>query len=156
MFDNPSDGARSFSLRTQDGKHAIKASDLSHGTLLALAILTLSYLPESASLVCIEEPDRGIHPRLLRNVRDALYRLAYPSEYGEKRAPIQVVVTTHSPYLLDLYKDEPDGVVIAQKGEQGTTFKRLSDLPNIEEILRDGHLGDVWYSGILGGVPAHS
>ena len=42
---------------------------------------------------------------------------------------------------------------IALSTEDNVLFHRLSDMPNIEEILADSHLGDAWYSGILGGVP---
>ena len=153
LFDTLSEGRRVFLLRTRKGQHKIPANDLSQGTLLALTILTLGYLLEPPSLVGLEEPDRGIHPRLLRQIQDALYRLSYPENFGEKREPVQVIATTHSPYLLDLYKDHPEEIVIAQKTQDGAVFERLSEQPHIMEILGDAPLGDVWYSGVLGGVP---
>ncbi len=154
LFDTPQTGYRTFMLRTRQGHHAIPAGDLSQGTLLALALLTLAYLPDPPPIVGLEEPDRGIHPRLLRDIQDALYRLSYPESFGEKRKPVQVVATTHSPYFLDLYRDHPEEVVIAHRVGQNVRFERLSDRPDIKEILGDAHLGDVWYSGILGGVPS--
>jgi predicted ATPase len=153
LFDVPASGNRAFKLRNKSGQFSIPAKDLSHGTLLALAILTLAYLPDPPSLVCLEEPDRGIHPRLLREVQDALYRLAYAERYSETRQPVQVLVTTHSPYLLDLYKDYPEQIVVAQRVGDEARFERLSDQPHIEEILEGASLGEIWYSGILGGVP---
>jgi len=155
LFETPQPGTRSILLRTRRGQHKIAATDLSQGSLMALAMLTLAYLPNPPSVVCLEEPDRGIHPRLLRDVQEALYRLSFPESYSEEREPVQVIATTHSPYLLDLYRDHPEQVVIANKTEEGTKFERLSEQPYIEEILRDSHLGDVWYTGVLGGVPAH-
>jgi predicted ATPase len=154
LFETPTAGFKSFLLRTHEGQHPIPAKQLSQGTLLTLAILTLAHLPQPPSLLCLEEPDRGIHPRLLQHVRDALYRLSHPESVGEKRPPVQVIATTHSPYFLDLYKDRPEEIVIAHKEKQGCVFKRLVDQPDLKEILGDAHLGDVWYSGILGGVPA--
>jgi predicted ATPase len=153
LFDTLGGGQRSFMLRTSIGGYRIAAPDLSHGTLLALAILTLAYVPEPPPIVCLEEPDRGIHPRLLQDVRDALYRLCYPENYGEKREPVQVIATTHSPYMLDSYREHPEEVIIAQKGPTGATFERLSERDDLAETLGEAHLGDVWYSGILGGVP---
>ena len=153
LFDTPSPGNRGIKLRTRQGQHAIAAADVSQGTLLALAILTLAYLPEPPSIVGLEEPDRGIHPRLLRDVRDALYRLAYPDQFGEEREPVQVIATTHSPYMLDLFRDRPEEVVIAHKEGQEARFERLTDRPDVDQILQDAHLGDLWYSGVLGGVP---
>src|SRR5262245_34594208 len=154
LVETPNAGYRAFLLRTREGHHKIPAAELSHGTLLALAMLTLAYLPDPPSVVCLEDPDRGLHPRLLRDVQDALYRLAYPENFGEDRKPVQVIATTHSPYFLDVYRDHPEEVVIAEKTEQGTQFKRLSDHPHLDEILRDSHLGEIWYTGVLGGVPA--
>lgn len=104
-------------------------------------------------MVCLEEPDRGIHPRLYREIQDALYRLAYPASYELNRKPVQVLVTTHSPYLLDLHREHPEEVVIAQKNGTSATFQKLTDREDIEELLSEASLGELWYSGVLGGVP---
>jgi hypothetical protein len=64
-----------------------------------------------------------------------------------------VIATTHSPYFLDLFKDHPEEVVIAEKTREGARFERLSDRSDIGEILADAPLGEVWYTGVLGGVP---
>ena len=144
---------RAFMLRTRFGSHPIRAAQLSQGTLLALAFLTTAYLPQPPAIICFEEPEHGIHPRLLREIQDAMYRLAYPENYGEERAAVQVIATTHSPYLLDLYKDHPEEIVIAEKTEQGAGFRRLTDTPHLEDILQGAPLGEVWYSGIFGGMP---
>jgi predicted ATPase len=155
LFEVPNTGYRAFLLRTKIGQHKIKAEDLSDGTRLALAYLTIAYLPNPPKIVCFEEPERGIHPRLLNNIQEAMYRLAFPANYGENREPIQVVATTHSPYLLDLYKDNPEEIVIAEKDENGVHFQNLSKMKNIDKILQGGEsLGEVWFTGILGGVPA--
>lgn len=153
LFDTPFPGQRSFKLRTRREQCPIQARNLSDGTLVALAILSLAYMRDPPPLVCFEEPDHGLHPRLMRDVRDAMYRLAYPEQHGETREPVQVIATTHSPILLDLFRDHPEEVVIANKSGTEATFQRLIDLPNYEEILADSSLGDAWYSGVLGGVP---
>ena len=154
LFETPADGHRSINLRMKRSGVALQARDLSQGTLQALAILTLAYLPDPPRVIGIEEPDRGIHPRLLRQVRDALYRLSYPDQFGESRVPTQVIATTHSPYFLDLYRDRLEEVVLAEKLEDGARFIPLSSHQHLEEILRDTQLGEAWYTGILGGVPA--
>jgi predicted ATPase len=156
VFHTPESGSRSLALRTRFGGHTIHSEDLSQGTLLALALLTFAYVPDVPPIIGLEEPDRGIHPRLLRDVKDALYRLSYPESYGQERDPVQVIATTHSPYMLDLFRDHPEEIVLAQKTDAGVTFERLSDRPDLDEILEDANLGDVWYSGILGGVPTHT
>jgi predicted ATPase len=153
LFETPQAGRRSISLRTREGGHVIKAGNLSQGTLIAVGMLTIAYLPEPPSIVCLEEPDHGLHPRLLRDVRDALYRLAYPEGSQEKRAPVQVIATTHNPYFLDLFREHPEEIVIAEKVGLEAKFSRLSDRSDLEEILGDAPLSEVWYSGVLGGVP---
>ena len=136
-----------------DGEGTVSAENLSQGSLYLLAILALAFDPNPPSVLCIEEIDRGVHPRVLREVRDAFYRLSYPQSFGLKRAPVQVIATTHSPYLLDLFRDHPEEVVIAQKHGRASVFERLSDRADLAELLQEGSLGDMWYSGILGGVP---
>lgn len=157
LFETPKAGHRSFSLRTRNGHHRIPAIDLSQGTLLALALLAIAYQPNPPPLIGLEEPDRGIHPRLLRQVRDALYRLSYPDSFGESREPVQVVATTQSPYFLDEFSDHPEEIVIAEKVGLEAKFSRLMDHPHMEEVLEGtSSLGEVWYTGVLGGVPARS
>ena len=142
-----------LALRLIGEPAAITAENISQGALYTLAVLTLSFAAHPPTVVCMEEADRGIHPRLLREVRDALYRLAYPASYGEKREPAQIVATTHSPFLLDLFRDHPEEIVVANKRGRSATFERLGDRPDVKEILAEGSLGDIWFSGILGGVP---
>ena len=132
---------------------SVTAEDLSQGTLSILAVLALAYEPAPPSVLCIEEIDRGIHPRMLREVRDALYRLSYPQSFDLARPPTQVIATTHSPYLLDLFRDHPEEIVITQKHGRAARFERLADRADLAELLREGSLGDMWFSGILGGVP---
>jgi predicted ATPase len=144
----------SFGLRLRDGGDIVPADNLSQGTLYTLALLAIAHDPTPPAIVCIEELDRGLHPRLLRGVRDVLYRLSYPSDYGHDRAPVQVIATTHSPLMLDLFRDHPEEVVIADKVGRAATFARLADRADLADLLTEGaSLGDLWYSGILGGVP---
>ncbi len=145
-----------FSLRLAGGGAPVMvpADEVSQGTLYVMALLALAHDPAPPAIICLEELDRGIHPRLLRGVRDVLYRLTHPADYGHTRSPVQVIATTHSPQLLDLFRDHPEEIVIADKHGRAATFARLSDRTDLTELLAEGGtLGDLWYSGILGGVP---
>ena len=153
LFDTVGAGVKEIFLRDRATKHRIPARDVSQGTLLALGILTIAYLPDPPPIAGFEEPDRGIHPRLLRDVRDAMYRLAYPAEYGESRPPVQVIATTHSPYMLDLFRDHLEEVVIAEKRGNEAKFEPLSQRPDLEKVLHEAQLSDAWFTGVLGGVP---
>jgi predicted ATPase len=146
-------GLVQLAMRLQEGDEVVAADNLSQGTLYTLAFLTLAFDPAPPTVICLEEVDRGIHPRALREVRDALYRLSYPEAYGLKREPVQVIATTHSPHLLDLFRDHPEEIVISHKQGRAAHFERLSDRPDLADLLQEGSLGDMWFSGILGGVP---
>lgn len=155
IFKNDDNGNRSLHLRQTGTKAQVPATELSEGTLLALALLAIVHQPGAPTLIGLEEPDRGLHPRLLREVRDALYRISFPSDFGIKRQPVQVIVTTHSPLFLDLFKDHPEQIIISEKNADGSaTFKSLADDPQLQEMIGDSPLGEVWYSGVLGGVPS--
>lgn len=155
------DGRQSITAVLGDGS-VVPAENLSQGTFYSLAMVALACDPQPPPVLCIEEMDRGIHPRMLREVRDLLYRLSYPASVGASaeeaggsadRTPVQIIATTHSPYLLDLFREHPEEVVIAQKQGQEARFERLADRPDLPELLQEGTLGDMWFAGILGGVP---
>jgi predicted ATPase len=141
-----------FSLRlAEDG--VVPAAELSQGMLYLLGVLALAFDPDPPRVLCIEEVDRGIHPRTLREIRDALYRLSHPQSFGRAHRPVQIVATTHSPYFIDLFREHPEELIVAQKHGRAAHFERLSDRADLPELLREGSLGDMWFSGILGGVP---
>ncbi len=148
------DGVVAFSVTDVRGRN-LPARNLSQGTLVILALLALVFAPERPAVLCLEEIERGIHPRLLRDVRDLLYRMSFPEDCGDTAPAVQVITTTHSPYILDLFADTPEEVILAtRRGEaEGASFKRLSEVPEVNELVRDGRLGDLWYSGIFGGNP---
>jgi predicted ATPase len=142
----------SFALRLAEGG-LVPADELSQGSLYLVAVLALAFDPEPPRVLCIEEIDRGFHPRTLREVRDALYRLSHPQACGLARRPAQIITTSHSPYFIDLFRDHPDEIIISQKHGRAAVFSRLSDRADLGELLGEGSLGDMWFSGILGGVP---
>ncbi len=147
------DDSVEFALRLGEDGSVVPAGEMSQGMLYLVAVLALAFEPTPPAVLCLEEIDRGLHPRLLREVRDALYRLSYPRSFGLSHAPVQIVTTTHSPYFIDLFRDHPEEIVITQKRGRAARFERLADRADLPELLRDGSLGDIWFSGILGGVP---
>lgn len=140
-------------LSLGDGGEVVRADSLSQGVLYLLAMLALAFAPQPPTVICIEEIDRGMHPRMLREIRDTLYRLSHPAAFGLTRPPVQIIATTHSPFMLDLFRDHPEEVVITHKQGSVASFHRLSDRADLPELMKEGSLGDMWFSGILGGVP---
>ena len=122
------------------------ANELSDGLLLFIGLSVSVALAGSArSVLAIEEPERGVHPRRIRDLVDMLKDAAVRGS--------QVVVTTHSPELLNEFRDQPESVLILDRDESGTHVIRLSDREEWVAELQDKSLGDIWYSGVLGGVP---
>ena len=74
-------------------------------------------------------------------------------QLSPNRTDPHACITTHSPLLLDLYRDHPEEIVLAERHGAEAMFSRLIDKPNAQELLGSAPLGDLWYSGILGGVP---
>ncbi|MFI5356446.1 MAG: AAA family ATPase [Opitutales bacterium] len=153
VFNHPTPTSVELCLRLRGEDRMVTAEGLSQGILHFLAIMVLAFHPTPPTCVCMEEVDRGIHPRLLRVVRDLLYRLSYPESQGLAQAPVQVIATTHSPYLLDLFRDHPEEIVISHKSGNAARFENLGDRKDLAALLEEGSLGDIWFSGILGGVP---
>lgn len=156
-FDGAGDGKKTFKLRRTGTRHFVPARHLSEGTLYVVALLAMVHQPELPSVLCFEEPDRGLHPRIYREVKDALYRLAYPKEYGGTHAPVQIVATTHSAHFLNEFSDHPEQIIVCEKGpDHDVTFRNLGHDPQAREILGESLIGDAWATGALGGMPTTS
>lgn len=129
-----------------------KPAEVSDGTILMLAFVVLQYQEPPVDLLCIEEPERGLHPYLLGEVVDLLRKLAH-GELGER--PIQVLLATHSAELLD--RAQPEEVrFLSRSADGGVIVKEApTDSPNWEQAYREYQesLGAAWLSGGLGGVP---
>ncbi len=146
------DGTAGLVVRITGERTRVPAHDLSQGTLYALAIFALAADPEPPSVICIEELDRGLHPRILREVQDAMYSLTHPADAGLSREPVQVIATTYSPYLLDLFRDHVEEIILSEKHGSAAHFVKLTDRKDLAVLLEGASLGDLWFTGILGGV----
>ena len=125
----------------ETGNRLIPATRLSDGTLRYLCLLTILLHPKPPPLICIEEPELGLHPDLL----PTLSRLM---REASKRT--QLIVTTHSDVLVDSFTDQPESVVVCEKHDGQTNMRRL-DKVDLKKWLKDYRLGDLWTSGELGG-----
>ena len=123
------------------GNRSIPATRLSDGTLRYLCLLAVLLHPEPPPLICIEEPELGLHPDLLPTLSDLM------REASERT---QLIVTTHSDILVDTLTEQPESVVVCEK-RQGQTEMRRLDKGDLAKWLEDYRLGDLWTSGELGG-----
>ncbi len=126
----------------QEENCSIPASRLSDGTLRYLCLLAILCHPNPPAVICIEEPELGLHPDILPTLAELL------KEASERT---QLFITTHSDVLVDAMSDRPEVVLIAEKGPNGTSLKRL----NPEELapwLEKYRLGELWTRGEIGGT----
>ena len=117
------------------------ATRLSDGTLRYLGLLAILCHPKPPPLVCIEEPELGLHPDILPGLADLLL------EASER---CQLIVTTHSDTLVAALTYTPESVVVCEKEKGQTRMKRL-DKVELSRWLEKYRLGELWSSGELGG-----
>ncbi len=119
----------------------IPASRLSDGTLRWLSLLTILLHPDPPPLVCIEEPELGLHPDMIRPLAKLLLS-------ASKR--MQLVVTTHSDGLVDEFSGDPSAVIVCEKHDGSSTLKRLN-ANQLSDWLKRYTLGQLWRTGEIGG-----
>jgi len=135
------DGKTYIAIKEKHFERPFDFYQVSDGTLRFLAHLLVLFLPNSEipSLACFEEPENFVHPRLLQLLADIL-----------RKAKTQIIITTHSPYFVDFV--DPEDLIVIEKKE-GRTLPKRPDRKEIDEFLKEFSLGELWYTGKIGGVP---
>ena len=128
--------ADTFEIEFDDGR-AIAADLLSEGTVLAMGLLTKIHERGRPRLILLDDIDRGLHLSAQAELISVLRKVL------ENNAGLQIVCTTHSPYLLDLFKPE-EVRVMALDGERRTRVRALSDHPDIEKWKVGTQTGELW------------
>lgn len=126
------------------GADEVPAHAMSEGALLALGLLTVLLGPGQPRLVLLDDLDRCLHPLAQRDLVTVLRGLL------EQSPDLQVIATSHSPYLLDhLAYDEVFVTTLSDEGE--TLCARFSDHPEFgrwKELMTPGELwssvGEEW------------
>jgi predicted ATPase len=125
-----------------EGRFTVPATRLSDGTLRYLCLLAILCHPNPPPLICIEEPELGLHPDVLPTLAELL------KEASERT---QIIITTHSDVLVDAMSDCPEVVLVAEKTENGSTLTRL-DAKKLKPWLEKYRLGQLWTRGDIGGT----
>lgn len=121
-----------------------KAHVLSDGTLRFICLATLLMQPQSRlpDIVLIDEPELGLHPFAINLLADML------KEVSESK---QVIVSTQSVELLNNFL--PEDVVVVQREDEASVFKRLDAEELADWLTEDYSLGELWKRNVLGGRP---
>ena len=121
-----------------EGGWEMPADNASAGVRMLLFFLALTHRPDPPRTILIEEPENGIHPLRLESIMQMLIRLA-DSEDGP-----QVILTTHSPYLLDCLDLEKHSVLVFARDEEGGCTAKEIDAVRLKPFLNEFMLGEVW------------
>jgi predicted ATPase len=111
---------------------------LSDGTLRLLALTILAYRPHFKGVYLIEEPENGVHPTAVQTIYQSL-----SSVYDS-----QVLVTSHSPVLLNLTK--PEELLCFQKTPEGAEIVRGDNHPLLQDWKGEVSLSQLFAAGVLG------
>lgn len=132
------DGRLLLQVKDAPFEKPVMAKFASDGTLKMLAYLTLLHDPDPPQLIGIEEPENQLHPRLLPELAE---------ECRAASAASQLMVTTHSPFLVNALK--PSEVWVLYRTEDGfTQARRASEMRGITEFMDQGALlGQLWMEG---------
>lgn len=134
-----------LTLRFQDGSFKTPFLDryVSDGTIKMFAYLVLLHDPKPHPLLCVEEPENQLYPKLMVELAEE-FRL-----YAQRGG--QVLVSTHSPDFLNAV--ELDEVFWLVKQDGGTQIRRARDDAQLAAYMADGdHMGNLWNQGFFEGA----
>ncbi|MDP5018794.1 AAA family ATPase [Anabaena sp. UHCC 0187] len=128
-------------IREEGLTQPIPANRLSDGTLRYLFLMGLLLDPTPPPLICIEEPEIGLHPDILPTIAEMLI---------EASQRTQLIVTTHSDTLVSALSQYPESVIVCERDEAGSHLRRLEP-DKLKDWLENYTLGDLWRMGEIGG-----
>lgn len=115
----------------------------SYGTLRAIALFAMLHDPAPPRLTCLEEIDHGLHPHALDRIVERL---------REASTRTQIILATHSPALVNRF-DTTELIVVERDPVSGSSTFSRPNLALVRELREetDFELGDIWFSGAIGG-----
>lgn len=128
--------------RENNSNYIFSADQMSDGTLRAIALVTLLLQPNPPALICIDEPELGLHPFAI-NVISALLKSAAQKS--------QIIISTQSTSLVDLF--ELDDIIVVNRVKGASEFKRLTK-KEYERWIEEYTIAQLWESNIFGGKPS--
>ncbi len=128
----------------KDSDYPFHASQLSDGTLRFIALATALLQPNPPATMLIDEPELGLHPQAL----DILANLILQAQNRT-----QLIVSTQSAPMLNAF--EPEQIVVIDRVEGESQFRRLKADDLREWLVQDYTLADLWQKNVYGGGISH-
>ncbi|MCB8951244.1 MAG: ATP-binding protein [Ardenticatenales bacterium] len=127
-------------LQLTEGEAKIPGWLLSSGTLRLVSLLAVLRHPQPPPLIVIEEVENGLDPRTVQLIAKEIKGVV---QSGQS----QVVLSTHSPSLLDLL--DLSNIVLVKRGEQGPTFYPPTDNKSLRVWAHSYGLGHLYLTNTL-------
>lgn len=127
-------------LEEEELNSAVHVAHVSDGTLRFLCLMAIIHNPKRGRLVCIDEPEVGLHPDMIQEIMDAMEEAAEVTQF---------VITTHSELVLN--RTTVDNVIVCEKNETNASCIRTFRSQEYKEWAADYSTGNLWRSGDLGG-----
>ncbi|MEX0967187.1 MAG: AAA family ATPase [Bacteroidia bacterium] len=128
-------------LKEKNLNSAIHAAQVSDGTLKFLCLLAILLNPSRGAVIFIDEPEKGLHPDMLREIASIILNSAKES---------QIIIATHSPQLLNFFKVR--NIRVFEKDEENKTIIKTYNEEDFKEWYNEFAPGNLWEKGELGGV----
>ena len=128
-------------LREDKLSKTVGAQHISDGSLRYLLLLTIFLNPENGSLLCIDEPEIGLHPDMTNTIAQAIKETTLNGS--------QIIIATHSPLLLNSF--DLDEILIFEKNENNSSVVSQKTEEDFEDWDEDFLVGQMWLRGELGG-----
>ena len=119
----------------------MSANQLSDGTLRFISLVTLFKQPQLPDVICIDEPELGLHPLAVHTLVDLAY---------ETSSQTQIILATQSVPLVDAVR--PSDILTVEQIRGATGIQRL-DETQLHDWLIEYRLSDLWERNIIGGRP---
>lgn len=141
-FSVPIAGKTLMALKEKQLNRAVPIDFISDGTLRFLLLLSILYNPKRGAVVCLDEPEMGLHPDMISTVAEGI---KYAAQTGT-----QMIVSTHSPLLLNAF--ELNDILIFEKDSENQTIVNRKSEEDFQDWQGEFLAGQMWMRGQLGGT----
>ncbi|NMH24901.1 AAA family ATPase [Flavobacterium solisilvae] len=119
---------------------SVHVNNISDGTLRYLCLLSILFNPDRGSLICIDEPEVGLHPDMISNIGNSIIEASENSIF---------LISTHSENLLNCFNLE--NIRVFEKDERNSSKISYYEEKDFEGWYENFSIGKMWRQGDLGG-----
>jgi predicted ATPase len=116
-----------FSMKFSDGRGTINAARMSHGNLIFLGLMVLTYSSDRSPVMLLEEPENGLTPSAIEHFYKAVRALALRDDISQRS---QILISSHSPFVMcEAWNGEDQDFIHQVKIDNGQcVIRKLSEV----------------------------